>query len=147
MGAKDFMALTSDQIAEILSSLGHTRAATAVEKRRRAPRVKHRDILTIIPYMEGVSTAPRQATLVDFSSRGVALRFAEQLPSGMQFVLLLPRTCRQPLRLLCQVVHSQIRSDGAYAVGSEFVGLAPQLTPSVASNSSDAVRIAESILA
>jgi hypothetical protein len=141
------MALTSDQIAEILSSLGHTRAATALEKRRRAPRVKHRDILTIIPYIGGVSGAQQQATLVDFSSRGVALRFAEMLPMGMQFVLPLPRTLRPPLPLLCQVVHTQLRPDGAYAIGAEFVGLATPTDPLAGRDPHETARIADCILA
>lgn len=142
------MALTSDQIAEILNSLGQTRAGTSLEKRRRAIRVKHRDIIKIIPYVEGLPRREQPALLADFSSRGVALRFAHRIPAGSQFVLILQRDNRTPLHLLCEAVHSRHRPDGLYAIGAEFIGLAPNDAPvrNGKADADEASRIAGSIL-
>lgn len=142
------MALTSDQIAEILNSLGQTRAGSALEKRRRAIRVKHRDLVQVIPYVEGLSRVERPAMLVDFSSRGVALRFALNIPAGSHLVLVLQRDKHLPLRLLCEVVHCTPCPDRTFAIGAEYVGLAPhaglELQPTAGSD--EALRIAGSIL-
>jgi hypothetical protein len=119
------VALTSEQIASILSGLDQTRAATAVEKRRRAPRVKDHGVVKIVPYADGVSRAERTAIMVDFSSRGVAIRCAEPLPSGAHFVLVLQKNPQQTVRLLCAVAHCRKLKDRDFQVGAEFVGLAP----------------------
>jgi hypothetical protein len=142
------MALTSEQIATVLSSLGQTRAATGIEKRRRAPRVKSRGVVKVVPYTDGVASAERPAILVDFSSRGVAIRFTEAVPGGAYFVLVLQKNARETVRLLCAVAHCRKVKERDYSIGAEFVGPAgaPEAGPTTSRARDEAARIAGSIL-
>src|SRR4051812_6421785 len=117
------MPMTTGQIAGILSGLSSTsRHDAAIEKRRRAIRLKLREMVTIIPFQEGVARTAQTATMVDFSSRGVALHFPRPIIAGAHFVLVLPSVLNKPLQLLCDVVHCRKRSDGKFATGAEFGG-------------------------
>ena len=141
------MPLTSEQIVDILSSLGSDASLTTGEKRRRAIRVKHRDAVTIIPCHEPNARTSQQATMTDFSSRGVALQFWARLPAREHFILVLPSESGKALQLLCEVAHCRERPDGTFAIGAEFVGVAPTATSRTAAECElEASRISTSIL-
>jgi len=119
------MPLTTEQITAIIKGVDTSRATGDAERRRRAPRIKHRDNVTVVPCIEGMSRSEQRAIMVDFSSRGVGIRFAKPMPFGSHVVLILPHENNTVLRLLCTVVNCRQRSDGDYFVGCEFIGLAP----------------------
>jgi hypothetical protein len=42
------------------------------------------------------------------------------MPTGGQFVLELPQTSGEPVRILCSVVHSKPTGEGPFSIGAEF---------------------------
>jgi hypothetical protein len=139
------MPLSSEQIAAIIKGLGEGDTERDTARRRRAARVKHRDVVTIIPYADGLTRTEHKAMLVDFSSRGVAIQFNKLVPSGSQFVLMLPQEAGAPLKLLCSVAHCRPRPAGNYEIGAEFLGLAAVEDALTDASADEARRIAASM--
>ncbi len=119
------MPLTTEQITEIIKGVDTTPVVGESEKRRRAPRIKHRDNVVVVPYSEDTKPVEQRAIMVDFSSRGVGIRFGKGMPLGTHVVLVLPHGNNAVLRLLCTVANCRPRSEGDFFIGCEFIGLAP----------------------
>jgi hypothetical protein len=58
--------------------------------------------------------------LRDFSPRGIRFLHSRALPAGGQFVLELPQTTGEPVRMLCSVVHAKPTPEGPVSIGAEF---------------------------
>jgi hypothetical protein len=116
------MNLSAKQFAEILSGLGNDvrDPSFAGSDKRRAHRVHLNNRVTIIPDVKGEDAQAIGVELSDFSPRGIRFLHLRTLPVGGQFVLELPQTSGEPVRMLCSVVHARPTPQGPFAIGAEF---------------------------
>jgi hypothetical protein len=77
----------------------------------------------IIPYFKG-GLAPFDVQLVDVSAHGIQFHHGEELPVGAEFLVLLPRSGKAPVPMLCWVKHCRMGKSKKYSVGAEFVCVA-----------------------
>jgi hypothetical protein len=147
------MHLSAKQFAEILSGLGNDVRDSAFEgHKRRAHRVELTNRVTIIPDVKGEDAQAIGVELRDFSPRGIRFLYSKPLPAASQFVLKLPQTTGEPIRILCSVIHSRRMPEGPVSIGAEFtcvlrVGKPPKAeTASAAVSATERHRIRQSIL-
>ena len=146
------MHLSAKQFAELLSGLEGDvlDPSFAGSDKRRAHRIQLNNRVTIIPDIKGEDSQAVGVELRDFSPRGIRFLHGRALPAGGQFVLELPQTSGEPVRILCSVVHSKPTGEGPFAVGAEFTCVLrhakrPKTAPSSAS-ATERDRIRHSIL-
>jgi hypothetical protein len=89
-------------------------------RRRRESRVDVDAKVTVIPLTAGLGAAPFDVPVRDLSPGGIGFLHPERVGLDQQFVVLLPEG-RGLVAVLCQVAYYQPLSDGAYAIGAEFV--------------------------
>jgi hypothetical protein len=145
------MHLSTKQFSEILSGLGNDvrDPSFAGSDKRRAHRVPVNNRVTIIPDITGENPQAVGVELRDISPRGIGFLHSRALPSGGQFVLELPQTAGEPVRMLCSVVHSKPTNEGPFAVGAEFTCVlqhAKSQKPAASASSKERDRIRQSIL-
>ena len=116
------MHLSAKQFVEILSGLGNDARdpSFAEHDKRRAPRARLNIRVSIIPDFTGEGVGPLEVEMRDFSSRGIRLLHSRSLPRGGQFVLELPQTGGDPVRILCSIVHCRQTPEGLFSIGAEF---------------------------
>jgi hypothetical protein len=141
------MHLSTKQFAEILSGLQGdvSDPSFAGSDKRRAHRVQLNNRVTIIPDVKGEEAQPVGVELRDFSPRGLRFLHGRTMPAGSQFVLELPQTSGEPVRILCSVVHAKPTDEGPFSIGAEFTcvlrpGKRPNAAASVSSDERDRIR-------
>jgi len=79
----------------------------------------------------------------NISSRGLAFVRDEPMKDSAQFLVYFSRQMKDPVQILCTVVHCESISDDMYAVGAEFTCLP---TGSQLADPAEQARIRQSIL-
>ena len=117
------MNLSADQIAELVQGLsnGWELGRQQRTEQRRAPRVRYRGRITIVPHRSGVAETPILVEVTDFSQRGMCISSPTALQAGSQFVARFPSKLNGAIAILCNVVHCRTQSNGYLSIGTEFV--------------------------
>lgn len=109
--------------AELFHSTLRSLKGDAFEKRKH-PRAPIRAKVKIIPLQEPRWNAPMEVWTRDIALAGVGVVSPFDFPSGMRFLVQLPRADGTALSLLCTVRNSAPLSDGFYATGASYVEVA-----------------------
>ena len=143
------MVLNGQQFAEIVSYLRNkASAAGAGSDKRRTSRMDLKSRIVINPIREG-ALGPAAAVLTrDISLDGLGLLAAVPLAKGQQFIALLPRSDRDTVFILTEVVFCGVVADGMFSLGCHFMKVIPRDAALKLQSSNEAAiaRIRESVL-
>ena len=132
---------------------GQMQTVLGMEKRR-AARMEIHTTVVIIPLQGSKAGRPFTALTRDVSAVGIGMLQATSCALNEQLLVHLPRARKEPLVMLCNVMHVRMLADGLYLIGAEFVaeGPPPSLATSApksntaASPEAEQARIRSSIL-
>ena len=108
---------------------GQSQVVLGMEKRR-AARMEIHTTVVIIPLQGATPGRPFTALTRDVSAVGIGLLQATSCALNEQLLVHLPRARKEPLVMLCNVMHVRMLADGLYLIGAEFV--AEGMPPGVA---------------
>ncbi|MGH7213299.1 MAG: PilZ domain-containing protein [Tepidisphaeraceae bacterium] len=142
------MDFSAERFAEIFAALGNgkSRKNEGYTEKRRADRLPHRATIRLIPYIEGTPREVLSAQVLDFSPRGIRVSIGRRIPTGGEFLVLLPRKGDKPVPILCNAVHVRALYDGRFSVGAEFVCVARDQVANLGQGNKELSRIRAMIL-
>jgi hypothetical protein len=119
------MELSAEQFAQIVRQLEEEPLYEWDDNHRRAPRINRDAKITIVPIINGARGPGSQVMVKNISSRGMAYVHCRAMPATTQFLMKLTRSGKDPLEVLCTVVHCHPAGENRFWIGAEFTCLAP----------------------
>ena len=115
------MQLAPQQFSNILTSLRPATPSGRGSEQRRHSRIRVRSKVVVAAIADDKTVRSYSALTSDISFGGIALMQSAAAANGSHLLVLLPRSDKHPLALMCVVSRCALLADGLYSVGVQFV--------------------------